>query len=183
MADRPFRQLSIDPLAGYDPVVGRALWQLEATRRSTEELLDSVPAGELSGILEWAPSPDANSIATLLYHIVAVEMDWLHDEILETPFPGPIGELLPHPMRDDTGHLAVITGDTLTHHRQRLSLSREHFLQSLVPMNERDFRRLRHLPDYDVTPEWVIFHLIEHECKHRGHIAERLATRLGRRIS
>jgi uncharacterized damage-inducible protein DinB len=38
-------------------------------------------------------------------------------------------------------------------------------------MTLEDFRRPRHFPgQYDVTPEWVLYHLMEHEAEHRGHI-------------
>ncbi len=38
-------------------------------------------------------------------------------------------------------------------------------------MTVEDFRRPRHFPgQYDVTPEWVLHHLIQHEAEHRGHI-------------
>ena len=33
-----------------------------------------------------------------------------------------------------------------------------------------EFRRPRSLPQYDVTPEWVLHHLTQHEAEHRGHI-------------
>jgi uncharacterized damage-inducible protein DinB len=33
------------------------------------------------------------------------------------------------------------------------------------------FRRVRRLSDCDVTPEWVIHHLMQHEAEHRGEIA------------
>ncbi|MBP1082581.1 DinB family protein [Bacillus gobiensis] len=31
------------------------------------------------------------------------------------------------------------------------------------------------LADYDVTPEWVVYHLIEHESYHRGQIFQLLS--------
>jgi len=37
-------------------------------------------------------------------------------------------------------------------------------------MNIHDFRRVRRLPDYDVTPEWVLHHLTQHEAEHRSEI-------------
>jgi uncharacterized damage-inducible protein DinB len=37
-------------------------------------------------------------------------------------------------------------------------------------MDYADFRRLRHLPKYDVSPEWVLHHLLQHEAEHRGQI-------------
>ena len=37
-------------------------------------------------------------------------------------------------------------------------------------MAPTDFRRIRALSDYDVTPEWVLHHLMQHEAGHRGEI-------------
>jgi uncharacterized damage-inducible protein DinB len=36
-----------------------------------------------------------------------------------------------------------------------------------------EFRRPRHLEQYDVTPQWVLHHLIQHEAEHRGQILDR----------
>jgi hypothetical protein len=33
-----------------------------------------------------------------------------------------------------------------------------------------EFRRLRSLPRYDVSPEWVLHHLAQHEAEHRSQI-------------
>jgi len=41
-------------------------------------------------------------------------------------------------------------------------------VDALVTMSLSEFRRVRHLDDYDVTPEWVIHHLLQHEAGHRG---------------
>jgi uncharacterized damage-inducible protein DinB len=37
-------------------------------------------------------------------------------------------------------------------------------------MDLADFRRIRSLPEYDVTPEWVLHHLMQHEAEHRSQI-------------
>ena len=39
-------------------------------------------------------------------------------------------------------------------------------------MDIDEFRRRRHLPNYEVTPEWVLHHLAQHEAEHRGQIEE-----------
>jgi len=37
-------------------------------------------------------------------------------------------------------------------------------------MTLQEFRRPHDFPDYQVTAEWVLHHLIQHEAEHRGHI-------------
>jgi uncharacterized damage-inducible protein DinB len=37
-------------------------------------------------------------------------------------------------------------------------------------MTLQDFRRPRQLPEYDVTPEWILHHLMQHEAEHRGEM-------------
>ena len=39
-------------------------------------------------------------------------------------------------------------------------------------MSLEEFHRPRKLDQYNVTPEWVIHHLIQHEAEHRGQIGE-----------
>jgi uncharacterized damage-inducible protein DinB len=45
-------------------------------------------------------------------------------------------------------------------------------LAALRSITVEDFRRLRHLDAYDVSPEWVLHHLMQHEAEHRGQIGE-----------
>jgi uncharacterized damage-inducible protein DinB len=140
------QQLIIDPFAGYDPLVGRWLWLLTDLRRRTLDVL---------------------------YHIVAVELDWLYVEILERPDYGPeVTALLPYEMREPSGRLMPVENEDLQQHLARLAASRQLLLDALRPMTADDFYRVRHLDPYDVTPEWVLYHLIEHEAGHRGEIGE-----------
>src|SRR5260370_964972 len=43
--------------------------------------------------------------------------------------------------------------------------------QALAALPPAGFRRLRSLPAYRVTPEWVLHQLWQHEAEPRGHIA------------
>ena len=38
-------------------------------------------------------------------------------------------------------------------------------------MSLSEFRRVRHLETYNVTPQWVVHYLLQHEAQHRGQIA------------
>jgi uncharacterized damage-inducible protein DinB len=160
------RLLTVDVLAGYEPEIGRLVWMLEATRKETKEALEGVDAA----VLDWTPSYNNNSIGTILYHLAAIETDWLYADVLEQEFPEEVWALLPYDVRDEAGLLTAVQGLSLADHLQRLDRIRAHLLAAFRDMSLADFRRLRHLEWYDVTPEWVLHHLIQHEAEHRGQI-------------
>lgn len=162
-------QLLISPPADYDPVVARWLWLLNDNRQRT---LAAV-AGMAESLLDWRPDAEANSIGTLLYHIVAIELDWLYVEILERPdYGAAVAPLLPYDVRDSAGRLAAVNGESLADHLARMTASRQRLLTELRSLTAADFYRVRRLDAYDVTPEWVLYHLLEHEAGHRGEIGE-----------
>ncbi len=159
--------LVIVPPAAVHPDIGRFLWMLEDVRAITKRCVDGIS----QTVLDWSPAPAANSIGTLLYHIALVEAGWLYGEALARPFPGDIIALLPDDSRDASGHLTVVTGVSIAEHLARLDAVRAHFLAAYGAMSPDAFRHVRGMPDYDVTPEWIAYHLIEHEAGHRGELA------------
>lgn len=154
-------------LDGYEPEIGRMLWMLEDTRQRTLAFLEGVTGATL----EWTPFPNGNSIAALLYHLAAIEADWLYTEVLEQPdFPPQIVALFPEDVRDEHEHLTPPQETRLDVHLDRLAAVRQLLLAGFAGMTLGDFRRARTLPGYDVTPEWVLHHLMQHEAEHRGQI-------------
>lgn len=149
-----------------DPAIASLLWMMEDSRRM---LLETV-AGLDQATLDWEPAIGGNSIGSLLYHIAAVEMDWLYVEVLEQEPPADIIALFPADMREDDGHLARWRGEDLPALEHRLAEVRTKLLDAYSSMTPADFRRARSLPDYDVTPEWVLHHLLQDEAAHRGEI-------------
>ena len=160
--------LSVEALPHYEPTVGRWLWLLEATRRETKEAL----IGLTPAALDWIPAPGTeNSIGTLLYHIALIELDWLYTEVLENrPWPDELKALFAVAVRDAQGHLSPRQGVALAEHLHRLDRTRMYLLESFHDMSLEEFRRPRSFPEYRVTAEWVLHHLIQHEAEHRGHI-------------
>jgi hypothetical protein len=73
-------------------------------------------------------------------------------------------------MREDDGHLARWRGEDLPALEHRLSQVRKRLLDTYASMTPEDFRRPRSLDAYDVTPEWVLHHLLQDEAVHRGEI-------------
>jgi uncharacterized damage-inducible protein DinB len=125
--------------------------------------------GGVGGIAGRAP--DAGVAGILLYHIGLIELDWLYVEALENASrPEELKELLSIKNRDEQHVLSVIRNVSLDEYLRRLDTLCTHLLAAFRGMSLEEFRRPRTFPDYDVTPEWVLHHLIQHEVEHRGHI-------------
>ncbi|MCB8944857.1 MAG: DinB family protein [Ardenticatenaceae bacterium] len=160
------KPLAVEVVEGCVPEIGRMVWLLEVARQRLQERL----AGLEQGVIDFA-MPHENSIGTLLYHIAAIEVDWLYTEVLESsPFAPELAELICWDVRDGSGRLTVVNGRSLEEHLHVLDRARHYLLQTFRQMDLADFRRVRHFENYSCTPEWVLHHLIQHETEHRGQI-------------
>ena len=163
---RDIRTLDPAPLRCKEPVIAQYLTVLDDTRRRTKNCI----AGFADDVLSWRPSAEQSSIADLLYHIALVEADWLCDDVLGIEYPAHIRQLFPESMRDDQGRLMHHGTETLQGLVARLDVVRGELLAAFTPMELTEFRRIRIFPKYEVTPEWVLHHLAQHEAEHRGQI-------------
>lgn len=156
----------VDTALGDEPAIGQWLWALQDARgRTMDELVDLTDA-----VCDWMAPDEDSSIGTILYHIAAIEADWLYAEVLEQPFSRDVESLFPYPVRDAAGRLTHVRGVSLKAHLQRLATVRGLTMGVFQHMGLTEFRRVRALPDYDVTPEWVLHHLMQHEAEHRSQI-------------
>jgi uncharacterized damage-inducible protein DinB len=173
MDAEPLRRLHLDPLEGYPPPIGAWLAALEEARGRTLRALEGLDERTLHRL----PAPPANSIATLLYHVAAIEADWLYADVLEgQPFPPDLERLLAYDVRDEQGRLTRVESESLDELLSRLRVTRAHFLDAFKGMSVDEFHRPRRIEDYTVTPEWVVHHLMQHEAEHRGQIELMRAT-------
>lgn len=163
------KKLEAGELAGYPPEIGAALWRLEDTRVRTLRLLGNVPGKYVD--LET----QGNSIGTILYHIALIEADRLYTDILEQPLPSEFGDLFPAGARDQDGILTFFQGHTIDQHLERLSTVRNTLLDKHRGMTIDDFHRMRKLPNYEVSPAWVLHHFSQHEAEHRGELGTGIA--------
>jgi hypothetical protein len=159
-------RLILEPL-GDDPEVGRWLAALEDGRRDTLRELEGVT----SAMVDRPPDGPLDAIGTILYHIALIEADWVAAEILEVEDHPGLTALLPWPDRDVQGRLTVVDGLSLEEHVARLAGVRAFALDHLRSMSAAEYHRVRSLPRYDVAPDWVVHHLLQHEAEHRAHIA------------
>lgn len=159
--------LKIAALPGYPEEIGRWLWGMEDVRRTLLNQVKDLTQQELDAKVD----NHAWTIGSLLYHISLIEADWLYSEVLESELPEKLSDGFPLPHRDQEGKLSHIEGESLERHLERLEAVRHVFLKVFLSIDLNDWRRARILPDYEVTPEWVVYHLIEHEAHHRGQIS------------
>ena len=159
------RELLVNPeLPGYAPEIGAAMWRLEDTRHRTLALLEDMPEAYVNRDVR------GNRIGTILYHLALIETDWLYAEVLEEPFAEALKALLPADARDEEGILTLVRDETLAQHLARLGAVRETLLDRFRGMTAAEFHRPRELPQYAVSPAWVLHHLSQHEAEHRGEM-------------
>ena len=166
MSLRDLKYLIVDPTLHPEPAIGVWLWALNDARRRTKVQLHDLPAAAI----DWHPAESTQSIGSILYHLALIEADWLYTEVLEQEYPEQIAALFPYDARDQQGLLTSIQGIALDEHLARLDTVRQHILAAYQALDIHDFRRVRHLAEYDVTPEWVLHHLTQHEAEHRSEI-------------
>lgn len=163
MVTRRILDLEVDRSA-HGVLAGSWIAALEECRHRTHEVITN------DVDLEREHPLTGNSTGTLLYHIAAIEADWLYAEVLETPLPSRIVEAFPWDVRDRAGRLTPVNGSSLEEHRQRLDRVRQELLAVYREMDDMDMCRRRSLPQYDVSPLWVAHHLVQHESGHRSEI-------------
>lgn len=166
MTDTERELLTLEPIADV-PEIGRWLFAMEDGRSDTMRELETVTPE----MVDWRPDEPLNSIGTLLYHIALVEADWLLVDIQGREYPRWLRDVLPYPDRDDRDHLTHVEGQPLQQHLDRLAAIRAYLLKELRPMSAEDFHTPRVRERYDVSPAWVLHHLLQHEAEHRSHIA------------
>jgi uncharacterized damage-inducible protein DinB len=157
--------LVLEPIAEH-PEVGRWLSAMQDGRRDTLGELDDVT----DEMVDRRVVDELNTIGTLLYHVALVEADWLLDDIFGAKAAWPF-DLLPFGDRDPKGVLTEVRGELLAEHIGRLAAVRDLFLERMRPMTVEEFHAPRARERYDVSPAWVVHHLLQHEAEHRAHIA------------
>ncbi|HEX5631014.1 MAG TPA: DinB family protein [Acidimicrobiia bacterium] len=161
------RQRHLDPAVGYEPLVGRFVAMLEETRSRLWRDLEDFDVGQL----DRTPPGSPNSIGTLLYHIAAIELDWLYADLLETDFPEGVDEWFPVDVREDGGRLTPVV-EPLERHRDRLGWVRERLLDELRGVTDADLDRTHNPGPNECGGAWILHHLMQHEAEHRGQIGE-----------
>lgn len=166
-------RLDSDAVVCREPLVGRYLTMLADCRALTKDAIKSVR----SELLYWRRNDFDSNISDLLYHIALVEADWLFVDVLERTIPHEMNDHLAYSDRDNQGRLIHIGTEELEASLARLDRVRAALNQAFSSMTLEEFRRPRTSEQREVSPEWVLHHLLQHEAEHRGQI--NLLKRLG----
>jgi uncharacterized damage-inducible protein DinB len=168
------KKLMVESLPDYEPEISRWIWCLEDVRRTILAKISGLAQENLDRRINGG-----HSIGSLLYHIALIEADWFYEEVLCGNWNPEIRALFPFEDRNQDNTLSHVEGLDLDEHLFRLKSVRDALLSHFITMDIEDWRKPRILKDYDVTPEWVIYHLIEHESHHRGQIFQMISTLKG----
>ena len=164
----------LKPLAGIDAALGSALAAMEDTRSRTLDAIAGLTDSAMDSIAPGYP----NTIGATIYHIAAIEADWLYADLLEVPYPDWLEEWFPFDVREEDGKLSPAPGLTLDNHLSRLIKVRRHFLDEIGELDPAKFTTLNGVADNPSTPRWIFHHLCQHEAEHRGQI-QAVRTLLG----
>jgi uncharacterized damage-inducible protein DinB len=159
------RELRVHLPDGVDPRVGEALWRLGDARQRTLDLLRRVTDEHLDA----PPAAGRNTIGTLLYHLAAIELDWLYADILQEEFPKGADDWFPVDVRSDAGDLSDVR-ESLAKHLDRLAWVRSLLVTRVGALDPAALDELHENEGTQTTPAWVLHHLAQHEAEHRGQI-------------
>ena len=153
--------------AGGDPEIGRWLSAFEEVRRDTMQVLREIAVG----VVDSEPGDGGDTVGTVLYHVALVEIDWVFTDVLDRQDEIPL-DVFPYDSRIEDGHLTPVMGETMAQHLERLATTRELVLRELRGMSSEDFHRVHAREEIDVSADWVVFHLIDHEVEHRVRLSQ-----------
>lgn len=156
----------VTSLLAYSPEIGAALWAMQDTRSRTLDAVNGLRDGEVDA---RAPGLD-NTIGATLYHIAAIEADWLYQDILLEDYPAWLEDWFPFDVREEDGRLSPVIGFSVENHLERLAVVRGHLLDDIRRLDPARFRQSNELEEFPSTPQWALHHLCQHEAEHRGQI-------------
>jgi uncharacterized damage-inducible protein DinB len=136
-------------------------------RRRMLDVVNDLTEAEIDASPPWGP----NSIGTLLYHVAAIELDWVYADLARIDFPEAAYDWFPVDVRED-GEVLTPVIDPLARHLERLAWVRERFFEVLDGFGDADLDETPGDGAGAPTGWWILHHLLQHEAEHRGQIGE-----------
>lgn len=150
---------------GVDRRVGALLWRLEDERERTFLVLEGLSDERVNE----PPAIGRNTIGSLLYHVAAIELDWLYADILQEPFPEGVADWFPVDVRDQAGDLSSVH-EPLARLTERMTSVRAQLVARVSMLTSEALDEEHENDGAWTTPALVLHHLAQHEAEHRGHI-------------
>ncbi|MHA2380159.1 MAG: DinB family protein [Candidatus Thorarchaeota archaeon] len=164
MSEEAKRVVTLEREDELSPRVALLYSMMEKAR---ERLLNRIES--LSDVdIDYSPhGRSIETIGTLLFHIAAVEWSWIFEDIGGKEMDYEKWKQA-FPLREDIDQL---TGQRVEFYFDRLNEVRQEVLEWLKGIDDEELDRLIDLGHAEVSIEWVLFHLIEHEAMHIGQIS------------
>ncbi|MHA2065831.1 MAG: DinB family protein [Candidatus Thorarchaeota archaeon] len=164
MSEESKELITLDRRGDLSPRVAFLFSMMDRMRSRLLRIVEDFSDDEI----DYSPDPERiESIGTLLLHIAAVEWSWIFEDI--------DGEEMDY---EKWKHAFALREKIPQLTKQGLKF----FIDRLIEVRSAVFVRLRNLDDSnlhtlvevgnaEVSIEWVLFHLLEHEAMHIGQIS------------
>lgn len=173
---------------GYDPNTQRTIAYVAAALDDQLRRLRESVAGLSMEALEWQAEPGRNTIGMLLAHIAVAETWWINAgskgigdiEQIHTILEGIIGMRASDdgmPLAPDGVHPEVLGGKTLADYLALIDRARIATHLVLRTWTDAELDRSVELRGRQVTPGWILYHVLEHMIAHYGQILLLLGVR------
>ncbi|MFW9845454.1 MAG: DinB family protein [Candidatus Thorarchaeota archaeon] len=164
MTEEPTKLITLDRRGDFTPRVAFLFSMMEKTRSRLLRIVDELSDGDL----DYSPDTDRiETIGTLLFHIAAVEWSWIFEDI--------DGEEMDYEKWKHAFALREkipqLTGKGKQFYLDRLSEVRDAVSARLRDLDDMQLHIIVDLGAAEVTIEWIIFHILEHEAMHIGQIS------------
>lgn len=165
------KRFELKPFPRMDYEVGLLFSMLEDTRRNFKENVKDLTPEELTRV----PDGLVNSVGTLLLHVAAAELWWIQEVLKGEKVPADIARQVGLDIDrgpDFSGHLKQAEPRDVGYFFEKLDyargITRELCLDlksadlDTIKIGEREGRR------FEVPVRWILYHVFEHEARHRG---------------
>ena len=146
---------------------GLLLGMLEESHRLLVALVSDTP----TRLLDMPAEPFPNTIGTLLHHVAATDIGWLHGHILETELDPEAKSIQSDLYWNAEGDLWPTRDLPIDDYLGRLEQARAMVVRKVRDMPQEEYDRPRDCDGLQISVAWILFHLFQHECYHRGQIS------------
>ena len=135
----------------------------------TRSRLLRVVEGLTDEVIDYSPDLERiETIGTLLLHIAAVEWSWIFEDIDGEEMDY---EKWKHAFALREENLPQLTKQGLQFYIDRLIEVRSEVFVRLRNLDDSNLHTLVEVGNAEVSIEWILFHLLEHEAMHIGQIS------------
>ncbi len=165
MSEEPKELITLDRRGDLCPRVAFLFSMMDRMRSRLLRVVEDLP----DDVLDYSPDMKRiETIGTLLLHIAAVEWSWIFEDIDGEEMDY---EKWKHAFALREENLPQLTKQGLQFYIDRLIEVRSEVFVRLRNLDDSNLHTLVEVGNAEVSIEWILFHLLEHEAMHIGQIS------------